>query len=113
VGQFIYGLRVVRSALYASGRTARRAVSQPLCEIDGGGRGPGAGFTKPDGLGSAVQWNSDECFRNWVYSGQEGFLCASLRQRRASKGIFRPLPVRCFLQSREVYLAYSSETAVG
>src|SRR6266851_2915934 len=71
-GQFIHDLRVLRSSLDPGDGNPRRTAPQPLCEIDGAGRGALAFFAKPDRLGSAVQWNPNERFGDWVYSGQEG-----------------------------------------
>src|SRR6266478_409879 len=75
-GQFIHDLRVLRSSLDTGDGNPRRTAPQPLCEIDGAGRGALAFFAKPDWLGSAVQWNPDERFGDWVYSGQEGVVGA-------------------------------------
>jgi hypothetical protein len=78
LGQFICDLRVLRPTLDASDGNPRRTAPQPLCEIDGAGRGPLAFFTKSNRPGSAVQWNSNERFGDWVYSGQEGVVGAGL-----------------------------------
>jgi len=69
--------------------------------------------SKLDRPGSAVQRNSSQCFRDWVYSWEKGFVRAGFRQRRESKGIFRPISVRRFLQSGNVYVAGECDTAVG
>src|SRR6266404_5894657 len=77
-GESIYDLRVLRPALDASDGGPRRADSQPLCEIHGGGRGSLAFFTKLNRVGSAVQRNSWECFGDRVHSRQEGDVHAGL-----------------------------------
>src|SRR5712664_1702536 len=90
--QFIHGLRVFRSSIDAGDGSPRRTGPQPLCQIDGAGRGSLAFFTKSNRPRSAVQWNSNERFGNWVYSGKKGVVGAGLdnvESRRGYSGLYQ------------------------